>query len=305
MNVLFYTAADDGARWIEALRRALPEARVTVWPDGRTVIDYAIVWKPPAELIACVGEARALFNLGAGVDMLMELPLPAKVPLVRLVDAGMAEQMAEYATYAVLRCYREFGAYEASQRKAQWEPRARIDKATFNVGILGLGALGVAAAEAVVRLGFPVTGWSRTIKALPGVRSFTADELSAFLATCRVLVCLLPLTDDTRRLLDRKRLSCLPRGAYVVNAARGGLLVDADLIAMIDQEHISGAMLDVFHDEPLPQAHPFWHHPRITVTPHVSAATQIDAAVAQIASNIRRLEAGLPIQGVVDRRCGY
>jgi glyoxylate/hydroxypyruvate reductase A len=305
LNVLFYTAADDGARWIEALHRALPEAKLTVWPDSGAVIDYAIVWKPPAELIARVSEARALFNLGAGVDTLMEVPWPAKVPLVRLVDAGMAEQMAEYATYAVLRCYREFGAYEASQRKARWEPRARIDKGTFNVGILGLGALGVAAAEAVVRLGFPVTGWSRTIKTLPGVRSFTADELLAFLATCRVLVCLLPLTSHTRGLLDRKRLSCLPRGAYVVNAARGGLLIDADLIALIDQEHISGAMLDVFHDEPLPQSHPFWHHPRITVTPHVSAANQIDASVAQIAGNIRRLEAGLPIQGVVDRQRGY
>jgi len=305
LNVLFYTPADNSARWIEALRRALPEAKVTVWPDAPAVIDYAVVWKPPAELIARVGEARALFNLGAGVDTLMEVPLSAKVPLVRLVDAGMAEQMAEYAIYAVLRCYREFAAYEASQRKARWEPRARIDKAEFNVGILGLGALGFAAAEVLVRLGFPVTGWSRTIKTLAGVRSFTADELPAFLATCRVLVCLLPLTDDTRGLLDRKRLSRLPRGAYVVNAARGGLLVDADLIALIDEEHISGAMLDVFSDEPLPQAHPFWHHPRIMVTPHVSAITQIEASVAQIAGNIRRLEAGLPIRGVVDRQRGY
>ena len=305
MNVLFYTAAGDGARWIEAFRRALPEAKVTAWPDVRAVIDYAIVWKPPPDLIARVSEARALFNLGAGVDTLMQLPLPAKVPLVRLVDAGMAEQMAEYATYAVLRCYREFGTYEASQRKTRWEPRARIDKATFNVGVLGLGALGVAAAEALVRLGFPVTGWSRTIKTIPGLKSFAADGLPDFLATCRVLLCLLPLTDDTRGLLDRKRLSFLPRGAYVVNAARGGLLVDADLSALIDAERISGAMLDVFNDEPLPHAHPFWHHPRITVTPHVSAITQIEASVAQIAGNIRRLEAGLPIQGVVDRRRGY
>ena len=305
MNVLFYTAADDGSRWIEALHRALPEANVRVWPDAGEAIDYAVVWKPPAELTASLGGARALFNLGAGVDPLMGLALPAKVPVIRLVDAGMAEQMAEYATYAVLRCYREFEAYEASQREARWEPRHRLDKAAFNVGVLGLGALGTAVAEALFRLGFPVTGCSRSLRALAGVRSYASHELPAFLATCRVLVCLLPLTGETRGLLDRRRLSFLPRGAYLVNAARGALVVDDDLIALIDAGHISGAMLDVFHDEPLPPAHAFWHHPCITITPHVSAATQIEASVAQVAANIRRLEAGLPIDGVVDRGRGY
>ena len=305
MNVLFYTAADDSARWIEVLRRALPEAKVCVWPDAGGAIDYAIVWKPPAELMANLGGVRALFNLGAGVDPLLGLAWPDKIPLVRLVDAGMADQMVEYATYAVLRSYREFEAYEASQRKARWEPRARVDKAAFNVGVLGLGALGTAVAEALVRLGFPVTGCSRSPKALAGVRSFAAAELPAFLATCRVLVCLLPLTGETRGLLDRRRLSLLPRGAYLVNAARGALLVDADLLALIDAGHLSGAMLDVFHDEPLPSAHAFWHHPAIIVTPHVSAATQIEASIAQIAVNIRRLEEGLPIDGVVDRGRGY
>ena len=305
MNVLFYTAADDGARWIEALRKALPEANITVWPDAGTAIDYAVVWKPPMELIARLGRERALFNLGAGVDALAKLQWPAGVPVVRLVDAGMAEQMAEYANYAVLRSYREFAAYETSQRHARWEPRTRIDKAAFNVGILGLGALGTAVAEAIVRLGFPVTGCTRSPKALAGVRSFVAGELPAFLATCRVLVCLLPLTPETHGLLDRKHLSRLPRGAYVVNASRGALLVDADLIDLLDAGQISGAMLDVFHDEPLPSTHAFWHHPRITITPHVSAITQIEASVAQVANNIRRLEAGLPIEGILDRKRGY
>ena len=303
--MFFYSAADDGARWADALRKALPEANVTVGPDPGDAIDYAVVWKPPADVIASLGGVRALFNLGAGVDALAELPCPAGVPVVRLVDAGMAEQMAEYAAYAVLRCYREFAAYEASQRHARWEPRDRLDKAAFNVGVLGLGALGSAVAGALVRLGFPVTACSRSPKALEGVRSFAAEALSDFLATCRVLVCLLPLTQETQGLLDRRRLAWLPRGAYLVNAARGGLVVDADLIALIDAGHISGAMLDVFRDEPLPPEHAFWHHPRITVTPHVSAATQIEPSVAQIASNIRRLESGLPIEGVVDRGRGY
>jgi glyoxylate/hydroxypyruvate reductase A len=305
LNVLFYTAADDGGQWIAALHKALPEANVTVWPNRGEAVDYALVWKPPPELVAGLAGVRAVFNLGAGIDALAELKWPAGVLVVRLVDAGMAVQMAEYATYAVLRCYREFAAYEGSQRQARWEPRARIDKGAFNVGILGLGALGTAVAQAIVRLGFPVTGCSRSPKTLAGVQSFVAEELPAFLATCRVLVCLLPLTAETHGLLDGKHLSRLPRGAYVVNASRGALLVDADLLALIDAGHISGAMLDVFHDEPLPSTHAFWHHPRITITPHVSAITQIEASVAQVASNIRRLEAGLPITGVVDHERGY
>ena len=305
MNILFYTAGDDTELWTAALREALPEAGITVWPSVAAAIDYAVVWKPPAKLVAGLTPVRAVFNLGAGVDTVMELAWPAGIPLVRLVDAGMAEQMAEYVAYAVLRRYREFADYEEAQRERRWHQRARLDKSLFSVGILGIGVLGSAVAETLVSLGFPVTGWSRSRKEIAGVRMFARAELDAFLATCRILVCLLPLTNETRGLLDRRVLSRLPRGAYVVNVARGALLVDADLIALIDAGHISGAMLDVFHDEPLAPAHAFWHHPRISVTPHVSALTQISASVAQVAANIRRLEAGLPVSGVVDRVHGY
>ena len=305
MNILFYTAGDDTALWTAALRKALPDASLTVWPSSVAAIDYAVVWKPPAELVAGLARVRAVFNLGAGVDTVTELPLPSGIPLVRLVDAGMAEQMAEYVAYAVLRRYREFADYEEAQRQWRWQQRARLDKSLFSVGILGMGVLGSAVAETLVSLGFAVTGWSRTRKEMPGVRMFARGELDAFLATCRILVCLLPLTKETRGLLDRRALCSLPRGAYVVNVARGGLIVDADLIALIDAGHLSGAMLDVFRDEPLAPGHAFWHHPQISVTPHVSAVTQIGTSVAQIAANIRRLEAGLPVPGVVDRVHGY
>ena len=306
MNLLYYTAADDGSRWLEAIARELPEAALRVWPSIGAPADYALVWRPPAAMLAELSSARAVFNLGAGVDATVSLsPWPGDVPLIRLEDAGMAEQMAEYVTYAVLRRYREFDVYEQAQRDAQWRPRARLDKSQFAVGILGCGVLGTAVAEALVALGFAVTAWSRSRKQLPGVRSFTPDELGAFLASCSVLVCMLPLTPRTRQMLDRPRLAQLPEGAYVINVARGALVVEPDLLALIDSGHLSGAMLDVFDDEPLPRSHAFWHHPRIIVTPHISAATRIDESVRQVAAKIRRLEAGLPVGGIVDAVQAY
>jgi glyoxylate/hydroxypyruvate reductase A len=301
LNILFYTVTGDGARWVDALSRELPRASICVWPEAGKPIDYAVVWKPPPELIAGLSGARAVFNLGAGVDAIAGLSAwPEGVPLIRLEDAGMAEQMTEYVTYAVLRQYREFDAYERAQSAAEWRPRRRRDKAAFDIGILGMGVLGRAVANALLALAFPVSCCSRTSKQLPNVASFAHNEMDAFLAIPRVLVCLLPLTPETRGILDRERLARLPRGAYVINVARGALVVEADLLALIDGGHLSGAMLDVFHDEPLPSGHAFWHHPRITVTPHVSAMTQIDESVAQIAAKIRRLEAGLPVSGLVD-----
>jgi glyoxylate/hydroxypyruvate reductase A len=218
----------------------------------------------------------------------------------------MAEQMAEYVAYAVLRRFREFEAYAESQRDSAWRPRRRLDKSQFRVGILGIGLLGAAVATALASFGFPIDGWGRSRKPLAGVRSFAgAAELPEFLGGCSVLVCMLPLTTDTRGILNRSTLSRLPGGAYVVNVARGGLVVDEDLLTLIDEGALSGAMLDVFQEEPLPASHAFWHHPRITLTPHISAMTQIDESVAQICTKIRRFEAGLPVSGIVDRTHFY
>ena len=308
MNLLFHTAGGNAAAWLEALSRALPEANIAAWPQTTArPADYAIVWKPPQELLGALGQVKAVFNLGAGVDAVAETPaLSCDVPLIRLEDAGMAEQMVEYACYAVLRCYREIDAYAEQQRAALWRPRRRIDKRSFGVGILGLGVMGVAVAQALGRFGFPLLGWSRGRKAIDGVTSYAGPgELDAVLGQARILICLLPSTRETRGLLDRARLSRLPRGACVVNLARGDILVDDDLVALLDEGHLAAAILDVFRDEPLPAAHAFWHHPKITVTPHVSAATLIDESVEQIAAKIRRMEAGLPVAGVVGRERGY
>jgi glyoxylate/hydroxypyruvate reductase len=307
VRLLFYTASSSTAAWIDALSRAMPEASVGVWPHADPGADYALVWKPPRELLAKLDRVKAIFNLGAGVDGLEWIARsPQSAPLVRLEDAGMAEQMAEYVVYAVLRRYREFDAYLESQHQSAWQPRRRRDKSLFRVGILGVGLLGAAVATALTAFGFPIDGWSRSTKQLPGVRSFAGTtELPEFLGGCSVLVCMLPLTDDTRGILNSTTLSQLPVGAYVVNVARGALVVDEDLLALIDEGALSGAMLDVFHEEPLPASHAFWHHPRITLTPHVSAMTLIEESVAQICAKIRRFEAGLPVSGIVDRTHFY
>jgi len=316
LNLLFCSAASNGAQWRAALARAFPMARVHACshsPDDAEAvpppqgIDYALLWKPPPRLLRELGSVKAIFNLGAGIDAMTGIDaVPAGVPIVRVEDAGMAEQMSEFVVHAVLRRYREFDAYGEAQRAALWRPLARQDKRAFGVGILGLGVLGTAVAAALQPFGFPIAGWSRTRKKVPGIESYAGDgELESFLARCRVLVCLLPLTQATRGLLDRRALSKLPGDAHVVNVARGALIVDEDLLALLDEGRLASATLDVFHDEPLPASHAFWHHPRISITPHVSAVTLVEESVAQIAAKIARLEAGLPITGIVDRDRAY
>jgi glyoxylate/hydroxypyruvate reductase len=307
LTIVLY-AKDDADVWIDAFRLAFADARIEPWSETVAAeADYAVVWKPPSGLMQGLRRAKAVFNLGAGVDSIPDLDkIPTGVPLVRLDDAGMAEQMVEYVCHAVLRRYRELDAYAEQQRERLWQARPRTAKRDFAIGILGAGVLGAAVAEALVRLGFSVRVWSRTHKDIAGAESFAGErELDRFLSAAHFLVCLVPLTLETENLLDRARLSRLPRGAYVVNVARGGLIIDSDLLALLDESHLAGAMLDVFREEPLPQAHPFWHHPRVVLTPHVSAATLVQPSVDQIADKIRRLEARMPITGVVDRDRRY
>jgi glyoxylate/hydroxypyruvate reductase A len=240
------------------------------------------------------------------VDALLKLRIPAQTKIVRLDDAGMSVQMAEYVCHAVIRHFREFDAYEADTRQGKWsfrKPRARAD---FSVGIMGLGVLGERVARALAQFEFPVNGWSRSAKSLPGVQCFAGQEqFQSFLAASRILVCLLPLTADTQDILNHASLSHLKPGGYVINVARGAHLVDDDLLALLASGHLSGATLDVFRTEPLPPAHPFWSRPHITVTPHTSARTLRSESIAQIAGKIAALERGEPVAGRVNASRGY
>jgi len=307
VQILLQPPRDERHAWLAALAGALPDAAISLWPDAPATPDYALVWKPPADLFARARPAKAIFNLGAGVEVLLAIPaLPDGVPVIRLEDAGMAAQMGEYVTLAVLRAYRELDAYAAQQRAGRWQPRPPIAKPAFGVGILGFGVLGRAVADALAPFGFPLRAWSLSRQRSPGVESFVGRaELGSFLAATQALVCLLPSTRETRGLLDRAAFAALPRGAHVVNVARGDIVVDEDLIAALDCGHLAGATLDVFRTEPLPSGHPFWHHPQVTLTPHASAVTLIEDAVLQVAGKIRRLERGEPVTGIVDRARGY
>ncbi len=307
-DVLFYADEPDPGPWVEALQRALPEGRIHQWaPHHAPLCTYAVCWKPPAAFFAGQTALKAILNIGAGADAVISDPnLPVTVPVVRLDDAGMAPQMEEYVAWCALNYLRRFDDYARAQRAAHWERLAPRSRAAFSVGVMGLGVLGTRVAAFMRLLGFPVRGWSRSPKAIDGVVCFTGDDaLAAFLAGTDMLVCLLPLTPATRGILNARNLASLPRGAAVVNIARGGHLVEADLIALLDAGHLCGATLDVFAPEPLAADSPLWRHPKITVTPHISAMTLADESMQQIADKIRRLERGLPVAGIIDRARGY
>ena len=306
MKLLFCCAGTKPEPWIAGLRAALPAADVAVWEPGAPAADYAVVWAPPQAFLDEQPGLKAVFNIGAGVDALLKLRLPPTARVVRLDDAGMSVQMAEYVCHAVIRHYREFDGYEADVRQGRWSYRKPRSRADFAVGVMGLGVLGSRVAQALRVFEFPVNGWSRSPKALDGVRGFSGREgFNDFLAASRVLVNLLPLTPDTQDILNRDTLSRLQPGGYVINVARGAHLVDEDLLALLDEGHLAGATLDVFRTEPLPAGHPFWTHPGMTVTPHTSARTLRDESIAQIAGKIRALEQGEPIAGIVDPVRGY
>ena len=309
MRIAFCCTDTKAQPWLDGLRAALPGAVIELWSAGAIAADYAVVWAPPQQFFDEQTALKGIFNIGAGVDALMKLRLPEGVPVVRLDDAGMSVQMAEYVCHAVIRHFREFDAYEADVAEGKWSYRKPRQRADFPVGVMGLGVLGERVCRSLAQFDFPVLGWSRSAKTIDGVKCFAGDAgFIDFLAATRVLVCLLPLTPDTENIMRRENLCRLLPDAYVINVARGGHLLDDDLIALIDSGAVSGATLDVFRTEPLPAAHPFWKHPKITVTPHTSARTLREESIAQIAGKILGLHHGVPIgslAGRVDPKKGY
>lgn len=306
MKITFCCTDTRPELWLEGLAAALPGSDVEVWQPGAPQADYGVVWAPPQSFLDEQQNLKALFNIGAGVDALLQRRLSPSIPVVRLDDAGMAVQMAEYVCHAVIRHFRGFDQYEERMRAGDWAYRPAPQRAQYPVGVMGLGVLGTRVAQALAQFEFPLNGWSRSPKAMDGMRCYSgADGLNDFLAASRVLVNLLPLTPETENILNHDTLSRLQPGGYVINPARGAHLVDEDLMALLDSGHLAGATLDVFRTEPLPADHPFWQHPKITLTPHTSARTLRNETIAQIAGKIAALQRGEAVAGIVNPQRGY
>ncbi|MGQ6017051.1 MULTISPECIES: glyoxylate/hydroxypyruvate reductase GhrA [Serratia] len=313
MNIIYYHPLFNAQEWLAGIKQRLPQAEIREWQRGdERPADYALVWRPPHEMLANRCDLKAVFALGAGVDAILDQErkhpgtLPAGVPLLRLEDTGMAQQMQEYALSYVLRYFRRFDEYQALQQRQEWQPLDPHSLDDFTIGILGAGVLGQSVARKLTEFGFSVRCWSRSAKQIDGVQSFAGEaQRAAFLDGVKLVINLLPNTPETVGILNRELFAQLSTGAYLINIARGAHLVEADLLTALDQGQLAAATLDVFAREPLPQDHPFWRHPRVTITPHIAAITLPQQAMDQIVANIRALEAGYAPAGVVDRQRGY
>lgn len=307
--LLFASEFDDALAWRTALHALWPELDVRIWPqigDAREV-DVALVWKPPREALAACRNLRLIVILGAGGDAVIGDPsFPAAIPVARLVDAGMTRMMVAYVVLAVLHRHREFDVLEHARRERRWQYRHPRDPATCRVGVMGLGHLGGAAALALAGLGFDVAGWSRSRHDIPGVACRAGlSELHAFLERTEILVSLLPRTTSTSGLLDASALASLPPGAWLINVGRGATVDEGALLAALASGRLAGATLDVFTQEPLPAAHPFWFDERVMITPHQASVAEPSTAAAQVVDNVRRALAGQPLLHLIDRTRGY
>jgi glyoxylate/hydroxypyruvate reductase A len=310
MAVLLSTKASTMEGWRDALLALEPGLDIRMFPDAGdpAAIEAAVVWTSHdmAELRR-YPNLRLIVSMGAGVDHLMRPPGPPPgVPVARLVDTRLTQGMTEWVLLNVLRFHRQDPEYRAQQAQHLWRELPAPDTAARRIGMLGLGELGRDAATRLRQLGFPVMGWSRRPKSVPGVECFHGDAgLAAMLPQSDILVCLLPLTPETRGLLKAERFGLLPRDAFLLNAARGGHLVQDDLLAALDSGQLAGAALDVTDPEPLPPEHPFWADRRIILTPHAASITIPASAAPQVVENIRRLRSGQPHLNLVDFAAGY
>lgn len=307
MTVLYKADPVRGAQWAALFAQRAPEMPFRVWPDigDPAEIRYLVAWQP-GDLAHTLPNLEAVFSVGAGVDQLDLASLPAHLPVVRMIEPGIVEGMVEYVCEAVLAIHRDLFDYALAQQARAWTPLPLVPARERRVGVLGLGQLGTAALERLRLFGFDCAGWSRSPRTLDGVTCFAGEAtLDAFLARTDILVCLLPLTPDTRGLLSRRVFDALPRGASLVHVGRGPHLDSDALLAALASGQLRNAVLDVTDPEPLPPEHPLWAAPRVRITPHIASATRPDTAVDAMLDNLRRHRAGEPMIGLIDRSRGY
>lgn len=306
--VVFYSQLDDPEAWRKALQAELPDLTVYIAPEiaDPDAVRHALVWKPPAGFFAAFPNLALVVNLGAGVDALVARDDLPDVPISRLSDDGMVSLMTSYVLFAVIRYARDIPAFERAQRRREWHYIHPRDLSETKVGVLGLGELGAASAAALAQVGLDVTGWARSEKTIPGARCVAGRAaLDAVIAQSDILVVLLPLTPETRGLIGARELALMPRGAKLINAARGALLDEAALVEALRSGQLAEATLDAFAVEPLPKEHPLWGFENVLITPHLASITVPERAARDVAESIRRVRAGKPPLHAVDRARGY
>lgn len=305
MNILFASTKEKPQFWFPRLQELLPEDRFFGWPDNNGGdIDVAVVATHPRGALAGLPKLRLIQSLWMGVENIVGDPdLPEGVPVARLIDPGMVAAMGETAIAYVLDWHRHFWCYRKFQQEKVWKRRRQFLASDRTIGILGLGELGSTVAAKLRALGFHIAGWSRRPKSLDGV--YCSTDIEDVMRRSDAVICLLPLTDKTKGILNSKTLSFLKKDGCIINLARGGHVVTADLVAALDSGHLAHAYLDVFETEPLPADSPLWAHPGITITPHIAALTEPRTSVGKVAENIERIRRGEQAANTVDFEAGY
>jgi glyoxylate/hydroxypyruvate reductase len=308
MSFVYKADPVRGVEWARLFAERRPDLPFHIWPEigDPAAVRFLAAWQPPPDIATAFPNLEVLFSVGAGVDQFDLGALPPELPVVRMIEPGIVGGMVEYVTLAVLALHRDLPAYLEQQRRGVWKPIRVWPASRRRVGVLSLGELARAVLARLAGFGFALSGWSRTQHDVPGVDCHAGLEgLPAFLSGCDILVCLLPLTTETRGILNRRLFAALPKGAGLVNAGRGGHLVQQDLLEALKAGQLSAAVLDVADPEPLPGDHPFWAHPRIWLTPHIASMTQPETAVEAVLANLERHARGERMHGLIDRALGY
>jgi glyoxylate/hydroxypyruvate reductase A len=306
--LLYKSEPERGRIWQSLLAQHLPQLEFRTWPEVGQPEDirYLAAWEPSAELLEGLPNLEVLFSVGAGIDHIDVAYVPDRVSIVRMIDPTLTQSMTEYVVMAVLALHRNLVDYIDAQRRGRWAQQPIVPAGQRRIGIMGLGNLGLAAINALRPFGFDLAGWSRTRRTIEGVDCYAGfGGLPAFLGRTDVLVCLLPLTQETRGILCGRTFTMLAPGAGVINVGRGGHLVEPDLLSALEDGSVGAAVLDVFEDEPLAAGHPFWSQPRIIVTPHRASHTGAATGARALLENLRRHLAGEPMHGLVRRELGY